>query len=60
MELLFRREQTAGRIGRVHFQLWGKIELDADEQAIVKRYKFDESVLIEAVPVHSYETCDWA
>lgn len=49
MELLFRREQTAGRIGRVNFKLWGKIELDADEQAIVKRYKFDESVLIEAI-----------
>ena len=49
MELLFRREQTAGQLGRVNFKLWGKIELDEDEQAIVKRYKFDEAVLIEAI-----------
>ena len=47
MELLFRREQTAGQLGRVHFKLWGKIELDEDEQAIVKRYKFDEAVLLQ-------------
>ena len=47
MELLFRREQTAGQLGRVHFKLWGKIELDEDEQAIVKRYRFDEAMLLE-------------
>jgi len=49
MELLFRREQTTGKLARVNFKLWGKIEFDEDEQAIVKRYRFDEAVLIEAI-----------
>lgn len=52
MKLLFRREQTSGRvgrIGRVQFKLWAKLELDADEDAIIKRYRFDEAVLIEAI-----------
>ncbi len=47
MELLFQREQTAGRIGRVKFKLWGKIQLDMDEERIVRRYQFDEAMLIE-------------
>lgn len=48
MDLLFKRNQTAGKLGRVAFQLWGKLELDEDEQALVKRYRFDEAVLIGA------------
>ena len=47
MKLLFRREQTTGRFGRVQFKLWAKIELDEQEKALVQRYRFDESVLIE-------------
>lgn len=46
MDLLFKREQTTGNMSRVNFKLWGKIELDEEEQAIVKRYRFDEAVLI--------------
>ncbi|MEQ9180241.1 MAG: hypothetical protein RIF44_16235 [Nitratireductor sp.] len=49
MDLLFKREQTPGKLGRVSFKLWGKIELNEDEQAIVKRYRFDDAVLIEAI-----------
>ena len=49
MDLLFKREQTTGKLARVNFKLWGKIELDSDEQAIVKRYRFDEAILIEAL-----------
>ncbi|NIP26795.1 MAG: hypothetical protein GWN81_19165, partial [Phycisphaerae bacterium] len=49
MELLFKREQTPGKIKRVNFTLWGKIELNDDENEIVNRYKFDEAVLIEAI-----------
>ena len=49
MDLLFKREQTPGKLARVNFKLWGKIELSEDEQAIVKRYRFDEAVLIEAL-----------
>lgn len=46
MELLFKREQSAVKIGRVAFKLWSKIELGEDEQALVKRYRFDESILL--------------
>ncbi len=49
MELLFKREQTSGQLARVNFKLWGKIELDENEDAIVRRYRFDEAVLIEAI-----------
>jgi hypothetical protein len=49
MKLLFKREQSAGQVGRVQFKLWAKVELDADEQAIVKRYRFDDAVLIAAL-----------
>ena len=46
MELLFRREQTTGKIGRVNFKLWGKVELTEEEQSLVDRYRFHEAVLI--------------
>ncbi|WP_300394146.1 hypothetical protein [Henriciella sp.] len=46
MKLLFSREQTAHAVGRVTFKLWGKIELDEQEQALMKRYRFDDSILI--------------
>jgi len=49
MEILFKREQSPGKLTRVNFKLWGKIELDEDEQAIVERYRFDNAVLIEAI-----------
>ena len=49
MKLLFKRDQTAGSIGKVKFQLWGKVELDRDETEIVARYRFDNAVLIEAI-----------
>ena len=46
MELLFKREQTPGKLARVNFKLWGKLEVTEDEQALISRYRFDESVLI--------------
>lgn len=49
MKLLLKRDQTSGQVGKVKFQLWGKVELDADESAIVERYRFDNAVLIEAI-----------
>ena len=33
-------------MGRVNFKLWGKLEVSEDEQALINRYRFDESVLI--------------
>ena len=49
MKLLFKRNQTSGGVGKVKFQLWGKVELDDDESEIVKRYKFDNAILIAAI-----------
>lgn len=49
MDLLFKREQARPGMGRTNFRLWSKIELNGDEQAIVKRYHFDEAILIEAI-----------
>lgn len=47
MNLLFMREQTSGELLRVTFKLWGKIELDTEEQALIDRYEFDKAMLIE-------------
>ena len=48
MNILFKRTQTTGKMARVHFKLWGKIEFDAEEQKIVNRYRFDNAILIVA------------
>jgi hypothetical protein len=48
MELLFKREQTPGKMARVNFKLWAKLEVTEDEQALISRYRFDESILIGA------------
>ena len=52
MELLFKREQTTGKMSRVTFTLWGKLEVSEDEQALINRYRFDESILIGADDRH--------
>ena len=49
MNLLFKRGQTAVKVGRVHFTLWSKLELTEDEKALLQRYRFHEAVLIQAV-----------
>jgi hypothetical protein len=49
MNLLFKREQTTGKLSRVNFKLWGKVELNEEEEALVKRYRFDEAVLIAVI-----------
>lgn len=46
MNLLFKRAQTDGATGKVTFRLWAQTELDEDEQHIVKRYRFDDAVLV--------------
>ncbi len=46
MKLLFKREQTAGRIAAVQFKLWAKIELEGEETAVVSRYGFDKALLV--------------
>jgi len=49
MDLLFKREQTPGKLARVQFKLWGKIELEEEEQKLLDRYGFHEAVLIAAI-----------
>lgn len=48
MEILFRREQTPGKLKMVKFKLWSKIELDANEEQVVAHYGFDNAVLIDS------------
>lgn len=49
MDLLFKREQTRGELTRVRFKLWGKVELDTEEQALIDRYALDDAMLIEVL-----------
>ena len=49
MDLLFKRAQTSGEVMRVRFKLWGKIELDAEEQGLIDRYDLDKAMLIEVL-----------
>ena len=46
MELLLKREQTQGKIVRVQFKLWAKVELDEEERKLLDRYQFYDAVLI--------------
>jgi len=46
MNILFHRTQASGNFGRVNFKLFAQVELDEEEKALVKRYHFDEAVLI--------------
>lgn len=46
MKILMRHEQTRGLFRSVRFKLWGKIELEGDEQKIIDRYDFDQAKLI--------------
>ncbi|MCJ9430736.1 hypothetical protein [Kordiimonas marina] len=48
MDLLFKRSQTTGSMGRVAFRLFGKAEFSEEEDALIERYRFDEAVLIYA------------
>ena len=49
MDLLFKREQTAGKWRSVVFRMWGKVELSAEEQALIKKYRMHDAVLIEGL-----------
>lgn len=45
MQLLLRRDQARGINGKMYFKLWSKIELDEDEQAVLKKYKLRGAIL---------------
>ena len=46
MDLLFRREQTAGRLLPVIFKLWSKIEFTDEEKALSDRYRLADAALV--------------
>lgn len=46
MKILMKRAQTPGRFRKVIFKLWGKVDLEGDEQKIIDRYDFDQAVLV--------------
>ncbi|NOX39182.1 MAG: hypothetical protein GXP05_01290, partial [Alphaproteobacteria bacterium] len=52
MDLLFKRKQSPGRFIRVRFEHWGRIVLDAEEEAIMKRYRFHDAILIAAIQLN--------
>lgn len=47
MKLLFKREQATSKFGRALFKLWSKVEIDELEAEAVKKYSFDNKILIE-------------
>lgn len=47
MQLLIRRDQTAGLMGGIKFQLTAKASLDANEEAAVRKYKLGDTILYE-------------
>ncbi len=47
MDLLFRRNQTAGRFRRVQFSLWAKTEPSEEEHELLERYRMRDAILIE-------------
>jgi hypothetical protein len=49
MDLLFKREQSQSRFVKVQFKLWGKIELDEEEKALIDRYRFHDAILIASL-----------
>ena len=57
MKLLFRREQTEGGLRKVQFKLWAKIELEPDEQEIIKRYRFGDAIMIDAFQPKLLRNC---
>lgn len=47
MQLLLKRSQSPGPLGRIKFDLWAKFELSPEEQALIDRYKVSGAVLSE-------------
>lgn len=58
MDLLFRREQTKGGT-RVDFKLWAKVELDMQEESLMKRYDFDGAILIAVLQPELLKNSIW-
>ncbi len=49
MNLLFKRDQVVNKFGRPIFKLWAKVEFEGSEEAIIKHYRFEETMMIEAI-----------
>ncbi len=49
MKLLFKRSQSTDTTNRAVFKLWAQIEFEGDEAEIVRRYHFENALLIDAM-----------
>ena len=47
MDILFKREQSSGSVGRINFKLWCQVEFNEEERALIERYDFENAILIE-------------
>jgi len=48
MQLLLRRSQAKTTFGRPVFKLWAKLEFEGDEDTLIRHYRFESAMLIEA------------
>ncbi len=50
MQLLVKRGQSDGALGRVTFDLWAKFEVTEEEQALLAKYNARNAILSEGNP----------
>ncbi len=50
MQLLVKRGQSDGTLGRVTFDLWAKFEVTEEEQALLAKYNARNAILSEGNP----------
>ncbi len=50
MQLLVKRGQSAGALGRITFDLWAKFEVTEEEQALLAKYNARNAILSEGNP----------
>ena len=56
MQLLLKRNQSAGAMSRPTFKLWAQFELTEEEQALIDRYRVHRAVLSEGDPERDLTT----
>lgn len=47
MQLLLKRSQSAGSVGRITFDLWARIELSSEERELLTKYRAHNAILSE-------------
>jgi hypothetical protein len=59
MKVLLRRSQKSGLLGKVTFTLTVRAELEADEKAAIKKYKFGDLLLYERTQLTNDPGDNW-